>query len=62
MGIRIDLKAANWLAYLIESDIPLPEFENPSNEKKILSAFFKTIVERFSFISLQRKRFNRTYK
>lgn len=47
MGIRIDLKAANWLAYLIESDIPLPEFENPSNEKKILSAFLKQLLRGF---------------
>jgi hypothetical protein len=47
MGIRFDLQTANWLAYLIERNAPVPRMEDPVMEREALQLFLSNLGERF---------------
>lgn len=48
MGLRFDIKHANWLAYLIQPDAPLPVFEGqPGEQRELIQFFLRRISDNF---------------
>lgn len=55
MGIRFDIATANWLAYVIERDAPLPRMKDSSMEQETLRWFLQKLRDRF-YSTKQRER------
>ncbi|MCP5522921.1 MAG: hypothetical protein H7A46_15385 [Verrucomicrobiales bacterium] len=47
MGLRFDLRAANWVAYLTDSKRPLPRLEQRWEEAEALRMFLRSFGENF---------------
>ncbi len=51
MGLRFEIKHANWIAYLIQSDAPVPRFEGESWERKeLLRYFLRKLRDNFHYL------------
>jgi len=47
MGLRFDLQAANWIAYLTQPDSEMPSLEEPWMERETLSEFLRRLQHDF---------------
>ncbi|HVM60957.1 MAG TPA: metallophosphoesterase [Verrucomicrobiae bacterium] len=56
MGLRFDLKSANWLAYLLQPGAPIPRLDQASEEKETLRLFFGKL--RHNFYSSPKSQFD----
>lgn len=46
MGLQFDLETANWMAFVIDRELPIPQLESSSQREKLLT-FLDTFRERF---------------
>ena len=47
MGMRFNLVSANWLAHLLDPEIPIPKMQEPWMEKETLRLFLKKVERQF---------------
>src|SRR2546423_14552248 len=47
MGIRFDMRTANWLAYLLQPNANIPSLDTPWLEKEALRVFLRKLDQRF---------------
>jgi hypothetical protein len=59
-GIRFDISIANWLAYLIEPEAPIPRMESPWMERETLRMFLYRLRNQFYSTKRREREFSRT--
>lgn len=45
MGLRFDLRMANWLAHVLDERMPIPKLENDWEEREALMKFLSDLRE-----------------
>jgi hypothetical protein len=58
MGLRFDLRIANWLAHVLDERMPIPKLENEWEEREALRYFVSGLRERFYSSPGGRQRFD----
>ena len=56
MGLRFDLRIANWLAHVLDERMPVPKLNNDWEEREALGNFLRSLQDRDRFYSSPRGR------
>lgn len=57
MGLRFDLRVANWLAHVLDERMPIPKLDNEREEREALGYFLSGLGDRFYSSPLGRQEF-----